>query len=108
MADTHPNAFRLEAQEKRLEATRLNGEADSLEAQAEELDPTPKAKKESKKDMAEEKPALQTTKEQNDEHKEDAKKAGILEESDDSRSPLTPPFNNGTEPKESPKLSQKK
>lgn len=46
MADTHPNAYRVEASEKRAEALRLNNEADSLEAQAEVLDPTPKPKKE--------------------------------------------------------------
>lgn len=46
MSDTHPNAFRLEAQSKRAEASRLNGEADALEAQAETLDPTPLPKKE--------------------------------------------------------------
>lgn len=97
MSDTNVNAYRLEAQEKRLEAVRLNGEADSLEAQAEEFDPM--AKKESKKEKPKEKPALQATKEQNDEHEEDAKKADLLKESDDSRSPLTPTPNNGTEKK---------
>lgn len=41
MAETHPNAYRQEATEKRAEAARLNSEADQLEAQAEVLDPTP-------------------------------------------------------------------
>lgn len=39
MSDTHPNAFRLEAQEKRAEALRLNSEADALETKANALDP---------------------------------------------------------------------
>jgi hypothetical protein len=41
---THPNAFRIEASDKRAAATLLMAEADVLEAQAEELDPTPKPK----------------------------------------------------------------
>lgn len=40
MSETHPNAFRIEAAQKRAEATRLNDEADQLEAQAEVIDPT--------------------------------------------------------------------
>lgn len=39
MSDTHPNAYRLEAQEKKAEALRLNSEADALNAKAEALDP---------------------------------------------------------------------
>lgn len=39
MSDTHPNAYRLEAQEKKAEALRLNSEADALDAKAEALDP---------------------------------------------------------------------
>lgn len=41
MADTHPNAFRMEAQEKRAEAVRLNAEAQVLEDNAKAIDPTP-------------------------------------------------------------------
>lgn len=41
MADentTHPNAYRMEATEKRRQATILSAEADTLEAQADELE----------------------------------------------------------------------
>lgn len=31
MADTHPNAYIMEAQQKRAEAVRLNAEADALD-----------------------------------------------------------------------------
>lgn len=52
MSDTHPNAYRVEAAEKRVKANVLNAEADQLEAQADELDPpakpTPKADAKSK------------------------------------------------------------
>lgn len=41
MADTHPNAYKAEAMEKRTRAIQLNNEADVLEAKAEALDPTP-------------------------------------------------------------------
>lgn len=34
MSDTHPNAFRMEAEEKRQEAARLIQEANDLELQA--------------------------------------------------------------------------
>lgn len=45
MSDTHPNAYRVEADAKRVQAVQLNAEADDLEAKAEELDPTKKAPK---------------------------------------------------------------
>lgn len=45
MSDTHPNAYRVEADAKRVQAVQLNAEADDLEAKAEELDPTPKKDK---------------------------------------------------------------
>lgn len=50
MAETHPNAYRAEAQEKRAQAQSLLGQAEALEAQAEALDPTPKV--ESDKELA--------------------------------------------------------
>lgn len=40
MSDTHPNAYRVEADAKRVQAVQLNAEADDLEAKAKELDPT--------------------------------------------------------------------
>lgn len=45
MSDTHPNAYRVEADAKRVQAVQLNAEADDLEAKAEELDPTLKKDK---------------------------------------------------------------
>jgi hypothetical protein len=38
MADTHPNAFRAEAADKRAEGNALLSQADVLDAQAEELE----------------------------------------------------------------------
>jgi len=38
MSDTHPNAFRVEAAEKRAQATQLNAEAKALEDQADTLE----------------------------------------------------------------------
>jgi hypothetical protein len=38
MSDTHPQAFRLEAEEKRKEAELLLNQADDLEAQAKALE----------------------------------------------------------------------
>lgn len=38
MADTHPNAFRAEATEKRTQAIQLNAAADELEAKADQLE----------------------------------------------------------------------
>lgn len=54
MSDTHPNAFRLEAQEKRIQGQQLLGEADGLDAKADVIegvtpdetpDKTPKTRK---------------------------------------------------------------
>lgn len=42
MSDTHPNAYRVEADAKRVQAVQLNAEADDLEAKANELDPPKK------------------------------------------------------------------
>lgn len=45
MSDTHPNAYRVEADAKRVQAVQLNAEADDLESKANELDPPKKAPK---------------------------------------------------------------
>lgn len=59
---THPNAFRVEAADKRAVAARLVAEAELLEARAEELDPAPKPRRAPVKRVRKAKPAKKASK----------------------------------------------